>query len=84
MKKNSFIINTSRGGIVNEQDLYSYLQNKKIMGAALDVYQKEPCYKKKLLRLKNIICTSHIGGSTKESIKSMGLAAIKNLKNAIN
>jgi D-3-phosphoglycerate dehydrogenase len=84
MKKNSFIINTSRGGIVNEQDLYNYLQNKKIMGAALDVYQKEPCYKKKLLRLKNIICTSHIGGSTKESIKSMGLAAIKNLKNAIN
>jgi phosphoglycerate dehydrogenase-like enzyme len=84
MKKSSFIINTSRGGIVNEQDLYNYLQNKKIMGAALDVYQNEPCYKKKLIRLKNIICTSHIGGSTEEAIKNMGLAAIKNLKNALN
>ena len=84
MKKSSFLINTSRGGIVNEQDLYNYLKNKKILGAALDVYQNEPCYKKKLLSLKNIICTSHIGGSTMESIENMGLAAIKNLKNSIN
>lgn len=84
MKKSSFLINTSRGGIVNEQDLYNYLKNKKILGAALDVYQNEPYYKKKLLRLKNIICTPHIGGSTAKSIKNMGLAAIKNLKNSIN
>jgi D-3-phosphoglycerate dehydrogenase len=84
MKKSSFIINTSRGDIVNEQDLYNSLQKNQIKGAALDVYQTEPCYKKKLLRLKNIICTSHIGGSTEESIKNMGLAAIKNLKDSIN
>lgn len=84
MKKSSFIINTSRGSIVNEQDLYNSLRKNQIKGAALDVYQIEPCYKKKLLRLKNIICTSHIGGSTEESVKSMGLAAIKNLKDSIN
>lgn len=80
IKKNSIIVNTSRGGIINEEDLFHALKNKKIGGAGLDVFSKEPFDKKKFFKLKNILFTSHIGGSSEDSIKLMGAAAIKHLK----
>ena len=80
MKKNTILINTSRGGIINEKDLFYFLQKKKIKGAVLDVFEKEPFLKKRILNLDNLIALPHIGGSSKESILNMGNAAIRNLK----
>lgn len=80
MKKNSILINTSRGGIINEKDLFIFLKRKKIKGAILDVYENEPFLNKNVLNLENLIALPHIGGSSKESILKMGRASIKNLE----
>jgi D-3-phosphoglycerate dehydrogenase / 2-oxoglutarate reductase len=66
MKKGAFLINTSRGEVIDEQALIDCLKNKKIGGAALDVYEVEPPINKELLELDNLICTPHIGAQTKE------------------
>jgi D-3-phosphoglycerate dehydrogenase / 2-oxoglutarate reductase len=67
MKPTAFFINSSRGEIVDEKSLYNALVTKKIAGAALDVFDKEPPTNRKLIELSNIICTPHIGAQTKES-----------------
>lgn len=79
MKKSSFIINSARGGIINENDLKYALQNKLIGGAAIDAYMEEPPTDKELLNLPNLICTPHIGGNSKEAVEAMGMSAIKHL-----
>ena len=84
MKKESFLINTARGGIVDEIALETALNQKFIAGAALDVYEEEPAHKKSLLKLKNLICTPHTAGNSKEAIISMGNSAIKHLVNFKN
>ncbi|MDQ2684985.1 MAG: D-2-hydroxyacid dehydrogenase [Thermoproteota archaeon] len=66
MKNGAFLINTSRGEVIDEQALIDCLKNKKIGGAALDVYEVEPPINKELLELDNLICTPHIGAQTKE------------------
>lgn len=66
MKNGSYLINTSRGEVIDEQALVDCLKNKKIGGAALDVYETEPPTNKELLELDNLICTPHIGAQTKE------------------
>eukprot|EP01022_Parablepharisma_sp_SALTPOND_P021596 TRINITY_DN42963_c0_g1_i1.p3 TRINITY_DN42963_c0_g1~~TRINITY_DN42963_c0_g1_i1.p3 ORF type:complete len:194 (-),score=17.84 TRINITY_DN42963_c0_g1_i1:1850-2431(-) len=81
MRRNSFLINTARGGIVNERDLKRALMQGEIAGAALDVYTVEPPWDKELLGMNNIICTPHIGGSAQEAILAMGLSAIEHLQN---
>lgn len=65
MKSGSYLINTSRGGIVNEEGLYLNLQSKHLAGAALDVFEVEP-YNGKLSELDNCLLTSHIGSMTHE------------------
>ena len=70
IKNSSVIINTSRGGIIDENSLAKLLKENKIGGAALDVFNKEPINKenaKKFEGLDNLILTPHIGGVTKES-----------------
>src|SRR5688572_7355344 len=67
MTPTAFIINSSRGEIVDENSLYEALIKKKIAGAALDVFEKEPPTNRKLIELSNVICTPHIGAQTKES-----------------
>ena len=67
MKKTAYIINTSRGEIIDEEALYSALKDGKIAGAALDVFEKEPASGNKLTTLSNVICTPHIGAQTKEA-----------------
>jgi D-3-phosphoglycerate dehydrogenase len=79
MKKNSVLINTSRGGIVDEHELKILLKDNYLQGAAFDVFQVEPPQDLELLELDNFIATSHIGGSSKEAIEQMGLAAIAGL-----
>lgn len=79
MKKSSFIINSARGGIINEDDLKYALQNNLIAGAAIDAYVEEPPTDKELLKLPNLICTPHIGGNAQEAVEAMGMSAIKHL-----
>jgi len=67
MKKTAKIINTSRGGVVDEDALYNALKNGTLGGAALDVFEKEPAIGNKLAELENIILTPHIGAQTKEA-----------------
>jgi D-3-phosphoglycerate dehydrogenase/(S)-sulfolactate dehydrogenase len=67
MKKSSYIINTSRGGIIDENALYRALKSHKISGAALDVFSSEPPVESPLLQLDNVILTPHIAGVTCES-----------------
>lgn len=67
MKSTSYIINTSRGEIIDEGALYDALINGKISGAALDVFEIEPPTNHMLLDLPNVICTPHIGSQTKEA-----------------
>jgi D-3-phosphoglycerate dehydrogenase len=81
MKQDAIIINTARGGIVNQDDLKEALLNQKIGGAALDVYDKEPVTDMDLLSIPNLINTPHVGGNSKEAVKAMGMSAIRHLKN---
>lgn len=67
MKATAFIINTSRGEIIKENDLYRVLQEKKLAGAALDVREKEPSDKSPLNQLDNVILTPHISAFTHEA-----------------
>jgi len=70
MKPTSFLINTSRGGVVEEKILFKMLQEKKLAGAALDVFWQEPLPPTSPWRkLPNVILTPHIGASTTEALK---------------
>lgn len=80
MKQSAFIINSARGGIINEADLKFALKNGLIAGAAIDAYVEEPPMDRELLELENLICTPHIGGNSREAVLAMGLSAIKHLK----
>lgn len=67
MKSTAFLVNTSRGEVIDESALYDALSNRKIAGAALDVFETEPPTNRMLLRLPNVVCTPHIGAQTKEA-----------------
>jgi D-3-phosphoglycerate dehydrogenase len=67
MKKTAKIINTSRGGVIDEDALYDALKSGNLGGAALDVFEKEPATGHKLAELDNVILTPHIGAQTKEA-----------------
>lgn len=67
MKETAFIINCARGGIINEEDLYKALKERKIAGAALDVFSEEPPFNSPLLTLDNIVVTPHLGATTFEA-----------------
>ncbi len=80
MKANAFLINSSRGGIVNESALYDHLVKKKIAGAALDVFSQEPpSSDHPLLSLDNFIATPHIGGVTAESMRRMAITIAEDI-----
>lgn len=72
MKPGSRIINTSRGGVVNELDLLQALNNGHIAAAALDVFENEPTPMKELLSHPSILCTPHIGAATNEAQDRIG------------
>ena len=80
MKKNTFLVNTSRGGIVNEDDLYQALKAKKIRGAGMDVYTSEPPEPDHpFFKLDNILLTPHNAALTLECRERMSLEASQNI-----
>jgi len=76
MKKHSIIINTARGGIINEDDLYTALKENIISAAAVDVFEVEP-YTGKLTEFNNCLITCHMGASTIDSRTDMEVQAIE-------
>ena len=67
MKKTAHIVNTSRGGVIDEEALYNTLKDGNLAGAALDVFEVEPATGNKLINLPNFVATPHIGAQTKEA-----------------
>ena len=85
MKKNCVLINTARGGIVNEEDLFWALKNKQIYAAGLDVYEKEPPkINHPLFKLENIVLTPHNAALTLECRKRMALECAENINYYLN
>ena len=85
MKKTSFLINTSRGPIVNEDDLIIALSTNEIAGAGLDVYEKEPLPENNKLRfLPNALLTPHIGYVTSENYEIFYSQMIEALESCVN
>ncbi|MFA7086472.1 MAG: phosphoglycerate dehydrogenase [Aliarcobacter sp.] len=83
MKPNAIVINTARGGIINQEDLKWALKNNIIAGAAIDAYEMEPPEDLEFLGLPNLINTPHIGGNAIEAVEAMGESAIENILNWI-
>ena len=80
MKPEAFLVNTARGGIVNEEALYTALSTGKLRGAGLDVLDKEPPEPtNKLFGLENVIFSPHMAGVTKEASDRMATTAIENI-----
>ncbi len=84
MKRTSYLINTSRGEVVDEEALVKALKNGEIMGAGLDVYEKEPAITEELIGLENVILLPHIGSATVETRTRMAVMAVENLLTALN
>lgn len=78
MKPNAFLINTARGGIIDETALIAILQKDLIAGAALDTFSGEPLpANSPFLKLDNVILTPHVAGTTEESLFRMGITSVK-------
>jgi phosphoglycerate dehydrogenase-like enzyme len=84
LKPEICIVNTARGGIVNENDLYAFLSENPRAFASFDVFEQEPAFNNPLLELSNFFGTSHRSSLTSEGINQMGIAAIKGLDDNIN
>ncbi|PWI48012.1 D-glycerate dehydrogenase [Candidatus Heimdallarchaeota archaeon B3_Heim] len=79
MKKNAFLINTSRGKVIDEVALINTLSESKIAGAGLDVYYNEPLIPKGLRELNNTVLTPHIGSATKQAREAMAIMVAENI-----
>ena len=85
MKKTAFLINTSRGKVVNEKDLVTALKQKIIAGAGIDVFETEPIKKNHpFMKLENLVMSPHVGSSTKETRIQMAELTVKNLIHGMN
>lgn len=80
MKPNAIVLNVARGELIDEDALYDALKEKRIAGAALDVFEKEPPTGSKLLTLDNIVVTPHLGASTKEAQEKVSVEMAEHVK----
>jgi len=84
MKRGAFLINTARGGLIDEQAAAQALQSGKLGGLGLDVYETEPVVNSPLAELDNVVMTPHTGAHTNEAIAAMGMMAVRNLIAVLN
>jgi D-3-phosphoglycerate dehydrogenase len=84
MKKDSFLVNVSRGSIVDEEALCHALKEGRIRGAALDVFEQEPPGESPLLKLDNFISTPHMAGYTREALIETGMISVRAIVDILN
>ena len=84
MRPESFLINTSRGDVVEEKALIKFLRKKLIAGAGLDVYENEPTVPQELIDLDNVVLLPHLGSATEEAREAMGMRVLDNLNAFFN
>ena len=85
MKRTAFIVNTARGGIIDERALYDILKANRIAGAALDVFDQEPTPQDNpLLTLPNFIAAPHVAGVTREAVDRMAIVAVQNILSVLD
>jgi lactate dehydrogenase-like 2-hydroxyacid dehydrogenase len=80
MRPDAFLVNTARGDVVDEAALVEALQQKKIAGAGLDVFEREPEVTRALLGMENVVLLPHLGSATTETRVAMGMRALENLR----
>lgn len=80
MKPSTYLINTARGELIDENALIEALQDEKISGAGLDVYTREPAVDERLLKLKNVVLLPHMGSATFEGREASGERVIANIR----
>ncbi len=83
MKPSAFLINTARGGLVDETALHTALAEGRLAGAALDTFVAEPPVGSPLLELENVVVTPHIGAHSNEAIERVGVLAAQNVVQAL-
>ena len=79
-RPHAFIVNTSRGEVIDENALVHALQNRDLAGAGLDVFEHEPQVNPKLLELENVVLMPHMGSATIEGRIDMGEKVIINIR----
>ena len=80
MRPEAFLVNTARGDVVDEAALVEALQGKRLAGAGLDVYEREPQVTQALVAMDNVVLLPHLGSATLETRVAMGMRALENLK----
>jgi glyoxylate reductase len=80
MKPSAYIVNTSRGEVIDENALARMLEAGQLAGAGLDVFEHEPAVNPKLMKLKNVLLLPHMGSATVEGRIDMGEKVIINIK----
>jgi lactate dehydrogenase-like 2-hydroxyacid dehydrogenase len=80
LRRDAYLVNTARGDVVDEAALAEALQSRRIAGAGLDVFEREPEVNAALLQLENVVLLPHLGSATTETRVAMGMRALENLR----
>ena len=84
MREDAYLVNTTRGPVVDEQALVDALRKGEIKGAGLDVFENEPMINPKLLELPNVVALPHMGSATIEGRLDMGEKVLINIKTFVD
>ncbi len=80
MRPTAVLVNTARGGLVDEAALVEALRAGRLAGAALDVFETEPVVRQELLALENVVLTPHLGSATRQTREEMGMLCVEALR----
>ena len=83
MRRDAFLVNTTRGAVVDEAALVEALRDREIAGAALDVFEREPEVTEGLLDLENVVLVPHLGSATRETREAMGMLCVGALEGVL-